>query len=495
MKTRQSTSTLTIPSETDILLIEPPYSMEERYGKVGKTGGFVPPMGLAALAAYMIKHKYTVDVIDSPTLGYTAKDIMDLVEKYDPKCIGISSLTPSFKNAVGMAKLLKERFPNKLIIIGGHHATILPKEVIQQNDCFDVLVYGEGELTLHEVMNVLSSVKYNPKKFLSNYARLRKINGIVYRQGKSTIMTNRRELITDVDELPLPARHLLPMDRYIPLPNQYKRRPSVVMLVIRGCPYQCAFCSANIVFGRMIRPRSPKNAVDEIKHVMKEYGAKEISFWDDMLTSNKVWLREFCNRIIDEKLDILWTCYARADSVDLETLSLMKKAGCWNIFFGFEAGDQTLLNNIDKRITLEQIRNVVKWCKKVGIEIRASFMLALPGETPKLALKTIKFAISLNAEYTQFSITTPFPGTRLFDIADQYGRLDKDFSQYNDLKPVFVPHGYKDEEEIKKMARLAMRMYYYRPRYVLDKLRRIESFEDVRRNLKGIRFLFGLFND
>ena len=488
-RTRAVTTT---KSNTDILLIEPPYSLEERYGKVGKAGGFVPPMGLASLAAYMIKEKYTVEIIDSPTLGYGVQSVIDVIHETDPKCIGISSLTPSFRNAVETAKKIKEIFPNKLIILGGHHATILPIEVLRDNSCFDLVVYGEGELTLTELMKLIDSVDYDRGKVLKSYKQLQKIKGIVYRKNNEVTLTARRELIQDVDNLPLPARHLLPMDRYVPLPNQYKKLPSIVMIVIRGCPYQCAFCSNNVVFGRRIRARSPKNSVAEIKSVMKEYGAKEISFWDDMLTANKQWLKEFCNRIIDEKLNILWTCYARADSVDRDTLKLMRQAGCWNIFFGFESGDQQLLNNICKGITLEQVKNVTKWCKELGIEIRASFMLALPGETPKLAMKTIRFATKLNAEYTQFSITTPFPGTKLFADAEKYGRLDKDFSKYTDLKPVFVPFGYKDEDEILKIHKLAMRKMYFHPRFILEKIKHIESFEDVKRNLKGLRFLIGV---
>ena len=159
---------------------------------------------------------------------------------------------------------------------------------------------------------------------------------------------------------------------------------------------------------------SPQRVVEQISYVMENYGIREISFWDDMMTANKKWLYEFCDLLIKNKIDITWTCYSRVDCIDEEILRRMKKAGCWNIFFGYESGCQELLNNINKGTTLKQIENANMLCKKVGIEIRASFMIALPGETPEMARKTIDFAKKLNPDYAQFCITTPLSGNQTF---------------------------------------------------------------------------------
>lgn len=222
-----------------------------------------------------------------------------------------------------------------------------------------------------------------------------------------------------------------------------------------------------------------------------KYNMKEISFWDDTMTVNKKWLEKFCNCLIENKVNVTWTCYSRVDTVNLEILKLMKKAGCWNIFYGYESGNQQLLDNINKGITLEQIRNANKWTKEAGIEVRASFMIALPGETPEMAKKTIDFAIELEPEYAQFSITTPYPGTKLYETAKQSGKLRDDFSKYNMWEVVYVPEGYIDEKQIVAIEKLAMRKFYFRFRFIFEKIKRVRSFEDIRRYINGLKMAIG----
>ena len=472
-------------SDLDILLIFPPISVNERYNiNVGKVGGHLPPLGLAYIAACLEQNGYNVEILDAPALEMEIDDILEEITKKDPKVIGLTSLTPTFHRAAIAADKIKNKFPEKIIILGGHHATIMQEKILQQNKSIDIVVYGEGEITTVELMDLIKNNKINKEN-------LSKVDGIVFRDNEEIIKTKPRKPIEDLDSLPFPARHLLPMEKYIPLPNQYKRKPLVHMIMIRGCPYQCSFCSNNQVFGRKIRYPSPEKAVSEIKHVIEKYGAKEISFWDDMITVNKEWLNKFCDLIIENKLDIVWSCYARVDSVTSEILKKMKQAGCWNIFYGIEAGDQQLLDNINKGITLEQSRNAVRWAKEVGIEVRGSFMLCLPRETPELARKTIKFAIELDPDYAQFSLTTPYPGTKLYEEARKYGRLDENFGRYDIWEPVFLPFGYKNEEEAKKIQKEAFRRFYIRPKYILGRIKKINSFSDIKRYIDGFRFLTG----
>ncbi len=473
----------------DLLFVYPPISVHERYASnVGNAGGNLAPIGIAQVAAFLREKGFTVDIIDAVIEGYTVDETMEKILELEPRAVGFSALTSNFYRAVAVAREMKKKVPHILTIMGGHHATLMPKEVIEENSCFDVLVRGEGEETAAELIGKYKNAGYDINKLLT---KCKDIKGLCFREGNEVILNDPRPPIEDLDSLPFPARDLLPMDKYIPLPNQYKRKPVVNMVVIRGCAFNCSFCSATAVFGRAMRWSSPKRAVAEIKHVIKEYGAREISFWDDMMTANKQWIHDFSDLIIKEKLDITWTCYARVNTVDYELLKHMKDAGCWNIFFGYESGVQELLNNIDKRITLKQAEVATALCKQVGIEIRAAFMIALPGETPELAQKTIDFAKKLNPDYAQFSVTTPYPGTRLYDEVDKYGTMTKDFSEFHGWSAVFIPWGYKNSEEIEAVKRSAMRQFYLRPKYILGRIKAITSFEDIPRYWKGFIFVLG----
>lgn len=477
----------------DLVLIYPPVTVKERYArKVGKTvGGNLPPLGIAGLAAFVREKGYLVDVVDSLSLGFQNEDIVRKVGMLRPKVVGFSALTVNYHRALACAQHVRTAFHDILVILGGHHATITPREIVRNADCFDLVVIGEGELTLLDILQKYKSLDFQRARLLENPDLLSSINGIAYRGGQGVVVNKKRELIEDLDSLPFPARDLLPMRNYIPLPNQYLRLPVVHMTAIRGCPFSCSFCSNNAVFGRKIRAKSPQRVVDEIEHVMSVYGAREISFWDDTMTINRKWMEGFCDEMTGRAINVTWTGYARVDTVDLPLLKKMKAAGCWNLFYGFEAGDQKLLDNISKGITLEQIRQANRWTKESGIEVRGSFMLALPGETPALARKTIDFAKELSPDYAQFSLTTPYPGTPLWEEAEKYGALYKDFRDYHGWSPVFVPYGYKSKDEILEIEKKAVREFYLRPAFVFNCIRKIRSFEDIKRYLKGLRFLIG----
>ena len=479
--------------KSDLVLVYPPFSVEERYArKVGRNiGGDLPPLGIASLAAYVREKGWSVDVIDSIALGLSADDVVRRIVEAEARVVGFSALTGNFARAVFCAKKVRETCPDVLIAVGGHHATIMPLEVLRENTSIDLTVVGEGEATLLDILERFKSTGFDRERFLAGDGEVSNIRGVGIRSGGAPVLTEKRPFITDLDALPFPARDLLPVKSYIPLPNQYLRRPVVHMTAIRGCPFACSFCSNNAVFGRKIRSRSPRRTVDEIEHVTGEYGAREISFWDDTMTVRREWMMDFCREIVERNLDVTWTGYARADTVDPEMLKTMKQAGCWNLFYGFEAGDQRLLDNINKKTTLETMRSAAKWTHEAGIEVRGSFMLALPGETPELARKTIDFAIELDCDYAQFCITTPYPGTRLWSEAPRYGKLRKDFNDYHCWSPVFLPSGYDGESEVLAMERLAARRFYLRPRFVLKCLGKIRSVEDALRYVKGFRMLLG----
>lgn len=479
--------------EMDILFVYPPISVNERYGnkRLGKVGGNLPPLGIAYIASYLRDAGFKVGIIDGPAYDLTQEEILDKIKELKPRAIGFSAITSNFHRAIMLAEKVKELFPDILTLVGGHHASILPAEVLKENSCFDISVFGEGEETTLELLKKFKGNDYDSKRFLGNTGSLGRISGIAFRDSGVVKISEPRAPIANLDDLPFPAWDLLPMDRYIPLPNQYLNKPIIHMVAIRGCAFQCSFCSNNHVFGRKLRAISPRRLVEIIKYAKTKFGTREVSFWDDSMTTNKQWLNSFCEEMMKENMGITWTCYSRVDTVDREALKIMKKAGCWNIFYGFESGNQELLNIIDKNITLEDIRNAVKWTKEAGIEVRASFMIALPGETPEMAKKTIDFALSLDIDYAQFSITTPFPRTRLYEDAEKYGTVVKDFSKYNLWEPVFVPFGYKDKNQIDEIGKLAARRFYFRPAYVLSRLKNVRSFSDVFRLIKGLSMAIG----
>jgi len=251
--------------------------------------------------------------------------------------------------------------------------------------------------------------------------------------------------------------------------------------------HNCTFCSTHAAFGYKARFRDPGKVLEEIKFVVKNYNAKQISFWDDILTLKKDWLITLCDLIIKEKLDIIWNCYGHINTIDNEMLKKMKQAGCFCIWYGIEAGDEQLLKNINKHIKLDKIREVVKDTRKNGIEVRGLFMLGLPGETPELAQKTINFAKELNVDYAQFSITTPHIGTQLYADAKKYGTLDEDLDKFTQLSAVFVPYGYKNAEEIEAMSRRAYMQFYYRPTYILKQFLKIRGIEDIKKYYKALK--------
>jgi anaerobic magnesium-protoporphyrin IX monomethyl ester cyclase len=284
--------------------------------------------------------------------------------------------------------------------------------------------------------------------------------------------------IKDLDSLPFPARHLLPMDKYTILG---KKSTIGNIISSRGCPFYCTFCESSLLFGRMFRARSPKNVVDEMKQLINEYHPKTIEFSDDLFTLNMKRTETICDEIRRRGLDIPWACSSRVDTVSRSLLRKMKKAGCILIYYGVESGSQRVLNLMRKHIKIEQIIKAIKWTKEVGIEILASFIIGFPGETREDMQKTIAFAKRLDVDYAQFSFATPYPGTELYQMAKEKGLLlTEDWSQYTAGKPVIaVDNSTKDD--LTKLLKKAYQKFYLSPKLLLRHLskRRFSLFFKV----------------
>ncbi|MFC2143110.1 B12-binding domain-containing radical SAM protein [Candidatus Aenigmatarchaeota archaeon] len=446
-----------------IMLIFPSQSLKERYAHdVGNVGGFLPPLGLCYMAAVLEKGGHEVRLLDCPVNNYGSEDVVNEISKFNPEMIGIAALTSLSSITAKLCDMIKEKFPGTTIMLGGPHATIMADE-LAKNTKADIIVRKEADGIINDIVNDLE--KYKQMKIVD------------------------AGLVDNLDDLPIPARHLLEMEKYSSLPNTYKDDPKTFQMVTsRGCPFTCTFCFDS--HGKF-RQRSVGSVMNEIRTLKDVYKIKEIAFWDDILTLNKQWTYDFCSEM--EKENMIWSCYTRFDLVDQDLLYAMKKAGCWNIFFGIEAGDDKLLQNIKKRMTVQQMTDAVKMVKKAGIEIRGSFMLGLPGETPELARKTIQLAIDLEPDYAQFSLTTPYPGTNIWDEYEKWGTLDKNFKNFHGWMPVFVPHGYNSREELLAMQKEAFKRFYMRPKYILKKILKVRSINDIKRNIKGVRMAKSFF--
>jgi radical SAM superfamily enzyme YgiQ (UPF0313 family) len=273
------------------------------------------------------------------------------------------------------------------------------------------------------------------------------------------------------------------------------------MISSRGCPYNCIYCSSQSTFGKKYRHHSVKRILEELELLINKHGAKEVYFLDDLFTLNKEWVNELCNNIIQRKISekILWSCNTRTNLIDLPTLENMKKAGCWQIHFGIESGSQRLLDLIKKGTTLQQSRDAIKLCRKAGIQTRAYFMLGLPSETKEESLKTIEFAKEIDPDYAKFSLTTPYPGTELFDIVKKEGNLKSEsWDLYktmgglgsNTERP-YVPEG-RTSKELNELQKKAHKDFFLRPRIILRFILNIKSIEELKIYAKSALALFSL---
>ncbi|OGZ34354.1 MAG: hypothetical protein A2Y98_00965 [Candidatus Portnoybacteria bacterium RBG_19FT_COMBO_36_7] len=461
-----------------ILLINPPWVIGEDKNLWKQVASSWPSLGLAYIAAVLEKEGHEVFYLDCSAEHITVGEAEEVIKKYqNPDFIGLTATTPLINNALAIAKAAKKIFPRTKIVLGGIHPSVMPEEVIA-NEAVDFLLIDEGEETMKELV-----LGKNPEEIL----------GLCYKDNGQIIKNPLRPLIQDLDSIPFPAYHLLPMDKYYPAIGSYKRLPAMILLATRGCPGRCTFCYRT--FRGLVRKRSAKNIIEEIKFLQKNYGIREFAFYDDTFTLFKNLIREFCEILINEKTDISWSCFTRVDYINKGLLELMKWAGCHLILFGVESADEQILQNINKNISLEQVRQVVKLARESGIETRASFMFGNQGETEETIKKTIDFAIKLDPDEAQFNITTPYPGTELFSWAKEKGYIKSfNWNDYSYSNVVLELPGLS-RDILQRYYQLAHRRFYFRPKMILRRISRIRNWAQLKQEIKGglglLKFLYG----
>lgn len=441
-----------------ILLVTPPFSEKERYGKLSAVGTLYPPLGLAYIAAVAEKEGHVVKVVESEAVGWSYEDIYAEAEDFNPDIVGMPTFLNTIQRCFTIAEGMRKRFPAVKVVLGGVQVTLNPDEAMAVNSV-DFVIRGEGENVFRQLLLAIEG--------RMNMADVR---GLIWRDKGAVVSNTPQELIKNLDELFLPARHLFPMEHYHSS-SQLRGKRTLHMMTSRGCPFRCAYCTSHMTFGKTFRYHSPDRIIQEMRILKDEYGADSIQFYDESFTLNRNRVMNLCDEIILRGVSLPWACFTRVNLVDRELLHKMRRAGCYQIFYGVEAATQRLLNIIKKDITIEQIKNAFRWTKEAGIETLASFMIGLPTETLEESYRTIDFAIEINADYAQWQKTTPFPGTELYDICEQHGQIvTKDwtrFTAWNEI--VYVTNG-RTKEDIIRVEKEAFRRFYLRPSYILTRL-------------------------
>jgi radical SAM superfamily enzyme YgiQ (UPF0313 family) len=467
----------TIFVKMDVLLINPPWIKGK--GNIWKgISACLPPPGLGYIAAVLEQRGVNVKVLDANAEGISSElKLNDRLKSMSnsPSFIGITATTSIIQNALDVAAQCKKVYPSSLIVFGGIHATVLPEDVLA-TDHVDYVIRGEGENSFWQLISEEDKDS---------------ILGLSYRQNGKFYHNLDAPIIKDLDSLPFPAYHLLPMKKYHPALGSYRRLPAINMVINRGCPGRCTFCYGQFL-GQKLRTRSAESIVEEIKLLHKDYGIREISFYDDNFTTRKKEISKFCSLLINNNMDISWSCFSRVDFVNEDLLKLMKRAGCHQICYGIESGSEKILKNIKKRTSLKIAKETVALTKKIGIEARVTFMFGNPGETEESMQKTIDFSISLKPDMVVYNITTPYPGTEMYEWADKNNYLKtKDWPKYDLSEPIMdLPS--VSSEMVKKYYGKAYRRFYLNPAFVIKRLVKRHTFNDMLMAARAIKSIFSV---
>ncbi len=428
-----------------VCLISPPYNSVVK----SVVGVSSPPLGLAYLAS-VLRKDHEVRIIDSSILDYSVEDVRREFERFNPDIVGITSVTPSIPQAYEVAKIAKEVREDSIVVMGGPHVTFLPEQTLRKCKDVDIIVKGEGEKITEELATAIENEK-----------PLENVRGITFRKEDKILNNEPMPFIKNIDAIPFPSRDLLPVDKYQVNGTRY-----TTMITSRGCPFRCSFCSSSRLFGGYWRGRSPENVLDEMRIIYEDYDTKNIEFMDDTFTLDQKRAEKICDGIIKEGWDIKWGASSRVDTITKKLVEKMKKAGCWILFLGIESGCQRILDAIGKRITIHQVMKAVKIVKDAGIQVLGSFIIGFPGDTLKSIKRTIDFAKSLNLDWAEFSILTPYPGSPVFNFAVKNNLLlTNDWSKYTAISPIMKIEGVT-EKQLKSLFQEAYISFYLRPKIV-----------------------------
>jgi len=465
----------------NILLIDPPWVIQSKKNLWKRVGSCLPSIGLSYIAASLEKEGHCVKYIDSTAEELGVNDFPKIAANmkergYSPDFVGITATTALINNAYTIAQIFKKEFPDAKIVLGGVHPSVMPDESIQYAD---FVVVGEGEIAFCE---------------LANGKKLNAIKGIAYKDKKGAHFNKLREQLADLDALPMPAYHLLPMKKYHPAVGTYKRLPAMSMISSRNCSGCCTYC---FHLHRRVTFRSAENILKEVKLLFERYGIREIQFYDDNFLLYKNNVLRFCELLKKEGIDITWSCFARIDAItrnqkaDIGYLKALKKAGLHLILFGVETADEKIMKSIKKNLDLRDVRPTIDACRKAGIETRCSYMFGNQGETEESCRKTIRFAISADSDTVQFNIATAYPGTEFYKWAKENGYLiNKGWANFN-MSDKVIELPTISNKKLDYYYALGHRKFYLRPKIILRRMNNLLTWEGIKQEFLGLRAVIG----
>jgi radical SAM superfamily enzyme YgiQ (UPF0313 family) len=411
-----------------------------------------PPVSLTTASAILEKDEHQIQVVDFPAKGWGVHHLIKIIQKQQPDFAIWNTGTPTLSSDLQLAKLIKIYSPLTITGVIGTHVTVNPAEALEQSS-LDIVIRGEPELIIQNIC------RHEKNQWET-------INGISYRkQETGKIYHNPAERLLPADTIPAPAWHHLDIKPYrLPL----KGNPFLMVTPVRGCPYRCSFCTAPIYYGKKLRKRPIENVIHEIEVNISRHKINDFFIWADTFTVDRNYVKKFCQAIINRGFRVSWTCNSRVDTIDPETLFLMKKAGLWMISFGLESGNDKILASTGKDIRVEQSVAAVSIAHQLGIKVAGHFIFGLPGETEKTMEETLKLALELPMDIAQFYVASPFPGTRLYEEALRNGWLRLNARPSQEYATMDLPG--LPSQKVNDFRRLSYKKFYSRPKIFLKLL-------------------------
>ncbi|MCW4030761.1 MAG: B12-binding domain-containing radical SAM protein, partial [Candidatus Bathyarchaeota archaeon] len=414
-----------------ILLVNPP----QRFFPGSDPPAANLPLGLLYIAAVLDTAGYKVEILDTfmtdfpfrkigdvTEVGMPYETIKEEIQRRNPDIVGIANpFTCQTEHAVRVADIVKKVNSSILTVVGGPHVTVVPIEFLEKTKAVDIVVIGEGEYTILDIVH-----------FFEGNKKVSNIQGIAYRMDGKVVLNSPRPFNKNLDELPYPAYHLVDMEKYLnPERIEYRSFQSraLSMVTSRGCPFNCSFCSVHLHMGKLFRAHSANYVVDHIEYVVNKYRVKTIYFEDDNLTFDIERFEAICDKIIERGINFQWETPngVRADYLTLDLLKKMKNSGCQSVFVGIESGDQCVLDNIiGKSLKLKKVIKFAEMSKKIGLKTGAFYIIGFPGETKENMRNTVEFALMMKRKYDvgmHLLFATPLYGTRLYKECKKKGYI------------------------------------------------------------------------
>lgn len=453
-------------SKKRVLLVNPSYRETiYREAKIKAAVNNNPNLTLATVAAPLIKAGHEVRILDMNLPSATDENLAEILADYKPDFTGITFTTALFEQMKKLTSVIRSVDNNTVLIGGGVHASSMPEETLRES-LLDVIILGEGD---YSVVELVESQDWS------------KIGGIGFKKEGNVIINQRRDYIKELDSLPFPAWHLYDIKDYKSSSLINRASPAANIETSRGCVFECVYCNKSI-FGRTFRKKSVNRVVDEMEYMLS-LGIREINILDDCFTTDRKRAAAICDEIVRRKLKFLWNTQngIRVDTVDRELFKKFREAGCYQVTFGIESGNQQILDNCKKGTNLKQVEDAVKWAKEAGLEVMGYFMFGLPGETEKTMRDTINFAKALDLDYAKVSITIPLPGTPYYgDLKEKGYMKTQNWEKFNfyTLPKEIYDHPTLDWETINSYNDKFYREFYFRPGFIAKRL-----FRDIKNGL------------